>query len=81
MLPIIGVIILYFIDNLRARLGVVAAFVAVFSLALAMVTDAKRADIFAATAGCVAPCHILSNFGLTDYTKLCGRSCNLRWKP
>lgn len=81
MLPITGVIVLYFIDNLRARLGVVAAFVAVFSLALAMVTDAKRADIFAATAGCVALCQVLSNFGLTSHTKLCGRFGNLRWKP
>jgi len=69
MLPITSVIILYFVDNIRARLGIVAAFLAVFSLTLALVTEAKRVEIFAATAGYVDPCHIVIKAIITNYAK------------
>lgn len=51
MLPITSIIILYFVDNIRTRLGIIAAFMATFSLTLALVTEAERVEIFAATAG------------------------------
>jgi hypothetical protein len=59
MLPITGVIILYFVHNMGARLGIVAAFMAVFALTLAYATDANRVDIFTATSGYVGPLHFL----------------------
>lgn len=54
MLPITGVIILYFVHNMGARLGIVAAFMAIFALTLAFATDASRVDIFTATSGFAA---------------------------
>ena len=59
LLPITGVIILYSVHNMGARLGIVAAFMAVFALTLAFVTDANRVDIFTATSGYVAHHHFL----------------------
>ena len=54
ILPVISVIILYFVHSMIARLGIVAAFTAVFVLTLAVVTDACGVEIFAATAGFAA---------------------------
>jgi hypothetical protein len=48
--PIVGVIILYFVKDLLARIGIIAGLTALFSLCLALVTDARRGEIFAATA-------------------------------
>ena len=48
--PIVGVIILYFVTDLLAKIGIIAALTALFSLSLALVTDARRGEIFAATA-------------------------------
>jgi hypothetical protein len=49
LLPISSILILYFISNTGARLGVAVAFTAVFALCLALVTKGKRVEIFAAT--------------------------------
>jgi hypothetical protein len=48
--PIVGVIILYFVRDLLARIGIIAGLTALFSLSLALVTDARRGEIFGATA-------------------------------
>ena len=44
------VVILYEISSMRARLGIMAGFTVVFSLCMAGLTNARRSDIFAATA-------------------------------
>ncbi|KIM92788.1 hypothetical protein OIDMADRAFT_139048 [Oidiodendron maius Zn] len=48
------VVILYEISSMRARLGIIAGFTVVFSLCMAGLTNAKRGDIFAATAAFAA---------------------------
>ncbi|KUJ15788.1 uncharacterized protein LY89DRAFT_719498 [Mollisia scopiformis] len=50
MIPLVSIVILYFIRNLGARLGVVCAFTLLFSTGLALVTKARRIEIFACTA-------------------------------
>lgn len=49
LFPIVAIVALYFVDQMSARLGIVAAFTAVFSLCLALMTRARRVEIFAAT--------------------------------
>lgn len=49
LFPIMATISLYFVERMGARLGLVAAFTAVFSCCLAFLTNARRVDIFAAT--------------------------------
>ncbi|KAG0650167.1 hypothetical protein D0Z07_2935 [Hyphodiscus hymeniophilus] len=50
LIPIAAIIILSFVRNMTARLGIVCAFTAVFSICLGLVTEAKRFENFAATA-------------------------------
>lgn len=50
VLPIAGVIVLYFVENTLARIGIIAGMTALFSLCLALLTSAKKSEIFAATA-------------------------------
>jgi hypothetical protein len=50
VLIIAPVVVLYEISNMRARLGTMAGFTVVFSLCMTGLTNAKRRDIFAATA-------------------------------
>lgn len=45
--PITG---LYFVANDAAKLGMLAAFTALFALSIGLMTNAKRAEIFASTA-------------------------------
>ncbi|KAF4633846.1 hypothetical protein G7Y89_g4276 [Cudoniella acicularis] len=45
--PLLSIIILYFISNLAARLGVICGLTILFSSSLALVTDARRIEIFA----------------------------------
>ncbi|KAH8590888.1 hypothetical protein B0O99DRAFT_675689 [Bisporella sp. PMI_857] len=54
LLPISAIVILYFVTNDFARLGVIVAFTAVFSLCLTLVTQAKRVEIFVATSAFAA---------------------------
>ena len=48
--PVLGVIILFFVKDLLARIGIIAALTAVFSFCLAIVGKARKVEIFAATA-------------------------------
>ncbi|TKA79572.1 hypothetical protein B0A49_02999 [Cryomyces minteri] len=50
LLPAISIIVLYFVQNMLARLGAIMAFSAVFAFTLAVFTKATRIEIFAATA-------------------------------
>ncbi|KAH7355248.1 hypothetical protein BKA65DRAFT_549316 [Rhexocercosporidium sp. MPI-PUGE-AT-0058] len=50
LIPIAAIIILSFVKNMTARLGIVSAFTAIFSVSLSLVTEGKRVEIFAATA-------------------------------
>jgi len=50
VLPITSVIILFFVQSMIARLGIIAGFTALFSFTLAAMTASRRVDIFAATA-------------------------------
>ena len=45
-----SIMALYFVDNMLARLGIIAALTQVFSLVLILVTSAKKVEVFAATA-------------------------------
>jgi hypothetical protein len=53
LIPIAAIIILSFVGNMTARLGIVSAFTAVFSVCLSLVTEARRVENFAATAAYV----------------------------
>jgi hypothetical protein len=53
--PMISIIVLYVIQSMRIRLGLVCVFTLIFSLVLALATKARRIEIFAATAAWVAP--------------------------
>jgi hypothetical protein len=50
LIPIAAIVILYLLSDMKTRLAVVCAFTAIFAIALSLVTDAKRVEIFAATA-------------------------------
>ncbi|KAH9215913.1 hypothetical protein DL95DRAFT_499395 [Leptodontidium sp. 2 PMI_412] len=54
LLPIISIVILYVVDSMSKRLGIVGALTAAFSLCMGLVTSASMADIFAATAAFAA---------------------------
>jgi hypothetical protein len=53
MLPISSIIILHWVTSTSARLGIVVGYTALFSIALALLTRARRVEIFAATAALV----------------------------
>lgn len=53
MTPLVAIIILYFVTNLGARLGVLCACTFIFSIALRLVTNGRRIEIFACTAAWV----------------------------
>ncbi|KAH7324039.1 hypothetical protein BKA65DRAFT_406916, partial [Rhexocercosporidium sp. MPI-PUGE-AT-0058] len=54
LLPIISIVILYIVDSMSKRLGIIGALTAAFSLCMGLVTSASMADIFAATAAFAA---------------------------
>jgi hypothetical protein len=45
-----GIVALYFVENMLLRLGIVGVFTQVFSLAVVLVTRARKVEMFAATA-------------------------------
>ncbi len=45
-----SIVVLYFVHNMPARLGIIAAFTQMFSLVLILATSARKAEVFAATA-------------------------------
>ncbi|PMD64443.1 uncharacterized protein K444DRAFT_520979 [Hyaloscypha bicolor E] len=49
LLPVMSFVILYFVTDTIARLGITVAFTVLFSVALMLVTQARRIEIFAAT--------------------------------
>jgi len=49
LFPIASIVALYFVNSMLVRLGIVAAFTTVFSVCLALMTKARRVDVFAAT--------------------------------
>ena len=50
LLPIVSTLTLHFVQSVPARLGVTAEFMVLFSGTLALLTDSRLGDIFAATA-------------------------------
>jgi hypothetical protein len=69
--PIIG---LFFVSDNGAKLGMIAAFTAAFAVSVGIMTNAKRPEIFAATAAYV---HRVLPFFLIGTT-----NCNVnRWQP
>lgn len=50
LIPIAAIVVLSVVKNMTARLGIVSVFTAVFSVALSLVTEGKRVEIFGATA-------------------------------
>ncbi|CZR67327.1 uncharacterized protein PAC_17226 [Phialocephala subalpina] len=48
--PMISVVALYFMNSMKTRLGFVCLFTLIFSFTLALATQARRIEIFAATA-------------------------------
>jgi hypothetical protein len=53
LLPVLSIAVLYIVHSMPARLGIIAGFTAAFSLVLTVITSAKRAENFAATAAYV----------------------------
>ncbi|KXH65576.1 hypothetical protein CSAL01_12160 [Colletotrichum salicis] len=52
--PTVAILVLYFVQNLIHRIGLVIVFTFIFSVAFAMMTGAKKAEVFAATAAFAA---------------------------
>ena len=50
MIPVTSTIALYFVPGMRLRLGLVAVFMVTFCMVLAVFTNARRVEIFGATA-------------------------------
>lgn len=55
LLPVVSIVVLYLVHSMPARLGIIAAFTAGFSVVLSIITSASRIDNFAATAAYVSP--------------------------
>jgi hypothetical protein len=53
-LPVGATIVLYFVQSMGARLGILTAFTSIFAFSLALLTSAKRVEIFAATTAYVS---------------------------
>ncbi|MCJ1403440.1 hypothetical protein MMC11_006663 [Xylographa trunciseda] len=50
LLPTVAILVLYFVNTTLIRIGLIILFTAIFSLALALFTEAKKVEIFSATA-------------------------------
>lgn len=50
LLPTIAILVLYFVKRMLLRIGLVIIFTSIFSLALSNFTEARRVEIFSATA-------------------------------
>jgi hypothetical protein len=53
LLPIAGVVVLYFVANILALLGIIAGFTAAFSLILSFSTTAMKTEVYVATSAYV----------------------------
>jgi hypothetical protein len=54
MLPITSILILYFVSNTLDRLAIAVAFTGLFAFCLAVMTRARRVEVFAATSAYMA---------------------------
>jgi len=54
ILPVLSIVVLYFIKSQGARLGTIVGFSGLCSLALAILTNAKNSEIIATTAAYAA---------------------------
>ena len=50
MLPVIAIVVLYYVDNMGKRLGIIGGFTAAFSMVLGLATNGALVDVFAASA-------------------------------
>ena len=50
MLPVIAIVVLYYVDNMGRRLGIIGGFTAAFSVVLGLATNGALVDVFAASA-------------------------------
>jgi hypothetical protein len=66
MLPVASIIVLYVVQNMTKRLGIITAFTALFSVSLVSMTNAGMADIFAATAAYVLMQMEMSKANIAD---------------
>lgn len=65
-LPILSIVILYWVRSIKVRLGLIAVFNIVLSFALAWFTSAKRAEVFAVSAAFSAVCVVFVQVGTDD---------------
>lgn len=65
-LPILSIVILYWVRSIKVRLGLIAVFNIVCSFALACFTSAKRAEVFAVSAAFSAVCVVFVQVGTDD---------------
>lgn len=62
ILPITSIVVLYFVTNMLVRLGLTVVFTAMFSCCLALVSRAKRVEIFAASSTYECPLICWKNY-------------------
>lgn len=68
MLPIMSVVVLYFVQSNNVRLGLTVAFSACFAILLVCLTNAKKVEVFTATAAYVPqPPSLAALFRLKSY--------------
>lgn len=65
-LPIVSIVILYWVRSIKVRLGLIAIFNIVLSFVLAWFTSAKRAEVFAVSAAFSAVCVVFVQVGADD---------------
>jgi hypothetical protein len=75
MLPILAIVILYFIQSMSRRLGAIAAFTFIFSAVLGVFSNGRRIEIFAATAGYVLCWRSFELIGVDLVAGLGGAGC------
>lgn len=54
ILPILSIVILYFVQSINIRIGLIIIFSVLFSAVIALVSDARNAEVMAATAAYAA---------------------------
>jgi hypothetical protein len=50
LLPIVSIVVLYYVHRMPKRLGIISGFTATFSFVLGLVTNCHMVDVFAASA-------------------------------
>lgn len=65
-LPVLSIVILYWVRSTKVRLGLIAVFNIVLSFVLAWFTSAKRAEVFAVSAAFSAVQVVFVQVGTSD---------------